>query len=199
MRQVIGVRAATDGLAVGVVDGKRVTGPIRRYPEGESRADSFVQMPAESYGELLCREIEQAAAGAEIAAIGIGMPGIIRGGVIEESPNLEQMKGLNLRAVLAAAFPSASILILNDADALAAGIAATRDELDKIVRVWTLGGGLGFGRYPRTEGIWEAGHCVVTLDPKERFCGCGGVGHLEGILGHSAMRHRFMDLEPEEI
>ena len=46
---------------------------------------------------VLRREIEQAAAGAEIAAIGIGAPGIIRGGLIEESPNLQQLKGLNLR------------------------------------------------------------------------------------------------------
>ena len=38
-----------------------------------------------------------------------------------------------------------------------------------------------------------------ALDPKEHFCGCGGVGHLEGILGHRAMRLRFMDMEPEEI
>ena len=40
---------------------------------------------------------------------------------------------------------------------------------------------------------------VVTLDPKEVFCGCGGRGHLEGIMGHRAMRLRFLDLEPEEI
>ena len=40
---------------------------------------------------------------------------------------------------------------------------------------------------------------VVTLDPKERYCGCGGIGHLEGIMGHRAMRLRFLDMEPEEI
>jgi len=39
----------------------------------------------------------------------------------------------------------------------------------------------------------------VTLDPKEQFCGCGGRGHLEGIMGHRAMRLRFMDLEPDEV
>jgi len=32
----------------------------------------------------------------------------------------------------------------------------------------------------------------VTLDPKENFCGCGGRGHLEGILGYRAMRLRFL-------
>src|SRR5260370_5673951 len=156
-------------------------------------------MPSGGYGELLRREVGLASAGVEVGVIGIGTPGIILDGVIEESPNLQQLKGLNLHALLASAFPSSSILILNDADALAAGIAATRGQLGEVVRVWTLGAGLGFGRYPQADDVGEAGHCVVTLDPKERFCGCGGVGHLEGILGHRAMRLRFMDMEPEEV
>ncbi len=91
------------------------------------------------------------------------------------------------------------MLVLNDADATAAGVAATRGHMEKLIRVWTLGYGIGFGRYPRAEGVWEGGHGVVTLDPKEQFCGCGGQGHLEGIMGHRAMRMRFLDLEPEEV
>ena len=82
---------------------------------------------------------------------------------------------------------------------MAAGIAATRGQLEKLIRVWTLGQGIGFGRYPHSEGVWEGGHMVVTLDPKEAYCGCGGRGHLEGIMGHRAMRLRFLDLEPEEV
>ena len=82
---------------------------------------------------------------------------------------------------------------------MAAGIAATVGQLDKLVRVWTLGYGIGYGRYPASEGVWEGGHIVVTLDPKEVYCGCGGVGHLEGIMGMRAMRKRFLDLEPEEV
>jgi predicted NBD/HSP70 family sugar kinase len=39
----------------------------------------------------------------------------------------------------------------------------------------------------------------VTLDDKERFCGCGGRGHVEGIMGHRAMRLRFLDMEPDEV
>src|SRR3981081_442553 len=199
MTLAIGVRAAGERFAVGVVEGNRVVGPIRRYPEEEGRADSLAEMPAEAYGDLMRRGIQEVSAGAEIGVIGIGTPGIILNGVIEESPNLPQLKGLNLRSAIASAFPSSSILILNDADALAAGIAATRGQLGEGIRVWTLGAGLGFGRYPQAEDVGEAGHCIVTLDPKERFCGCGGVGHLEGILGHRAMRLRFMDMEPEEI
>ena len=65
--------------------------------------------------------------------------------------------------------------------------------------MWTIGNGIGYGRWPYVEGVWEGGHITVTLDPKERFCGCGGVGHLEGIMGYRAMRMRFLDLEPEEV
>src|SRR6202790_2659108 len=172
MSLAIGVRAAGERVAVGVVEGNRVVGPIRRYPEQEGGSDSLAEMPAEAYGDLMRREIQEVGAGAEIGVIGIGTPGIIRDGVIEESPNLQQLKGLNLRALLASAFPSSSIVISNDADALAAGIAATRGQLGEVIRVWTLGTGLGFGRYPQVDGVWEAGHCIVTLDPKQRFCRC---------------------------
>jgi predicted NBD/HSP70 family sugar kinase len=78
-------------------------------------------------------------------------------------------------------------------------VAATRGHLEKLIRIWYLGDGVGFGRYPQMEGVWEGGHMVVSLDPKEHFCGCGGVGHLEGIMGHRAMRLRFLDMEPEEV
>ncbi len=83
--------------------------------------------------------------------------------------------------------------------ALAAGIAAAHGKLDSMIRVWTLGVGIGYGRYPYAPGVWEGGHTVVTLDDKENFCGCGGRGHLEGIMGHRAMRLRFLDMEPEEV
>jgi len=189
--RTIGVIAG-ERVTVGVVEGNRLTGEIRR-------SQPPPDLPVEQYYQQLRGEIAEVGAGGEIEAIGVGVPGIVRGGIIEESPNVHRLKGLNLGAALSVDFPSTSILILNDADAVAAGIAATRGELGKIIRVWTLGTGVGFGRYPRLDGVWEAGHCVVTLDPKERFCGCSGVGHLEGILGHRAMRRRFMDLEPDEI
>jgi len=127
----------------------------------------------------------------------------VRSGVVEESPNLPQMKGTRLADQLTAALKergiSAPVHIANDADAIAAGVAATRGRLDKLTRVWTIGNGIGYGRWPHAEGVWEGGHITVTLDPKERYCGCGGIGHLEGIMGYRAMRMRFLDLEPEEV
>ena len=82
---------------------------------------------------------------------------------------------------------------------MAAGLASVHGKLDSMIRVWTLGVGIGYGRYPFAPGVWEGGHSVVTLDEKERFCGCGGRGHMEGIMGHRAMRLRFLDMEPEEV
>jgi glucokinase len=138
-----------------------------------------------------------------IAAIGVAVPGFVRSGVVEESPNLPQMKGVRLAELLTSALAergiAAPVYIANDADAVAAGVAATHDRLDKLTRVWTIGNGIGYGRWPHAEGVWEGGHITVTLDPKERYCGCGGSGHLEGIVGYRAMRMRFLDLEPEEV
>jgi predicted NBD/HSP70 family sugar kinase len=139
----------------------------------------------------------------DIAAVGVGVPGLVRNGAVEEAPNLPQLKGARLAEMLAAALREAGIeapvAIINDADGFAAGIAASIGKLDSVIRVWTLGVGIGYGRYPLTEGVWEGGHTVVTLDDKEHYCGCGGRGHLEGIMGHRAMRLRFLDLEPEEV
>ena len=133
----------------------------------------------------------------------MALPGIVRDGVVEDSPNLPQLKGARIRDSLVSSLKEhgfhAPVTILNDADAVAAGIAATRGQLDRMIRVWTLGYGIGHGRYPFMSGVWEGGHTVVTLDSKEVFCGCGGRGHLEGIMGHRAMRLRFLDMEPEEV
>jgi glucokinase len=94
---------------------------------------------------------------------------------------------------------AAPVTALNDADGMAAGLASAHGKLDSMIRVWTLGVGIGYGRYPFAPGVWEGGHTVVSLDEKERFCGCGGRGHMEGIMGHRAMRLRFLDMEPEEV
>ena len=70
------------------------------------------------------------------------------------------------------------------------------------MRAWTLGNGIGFWkRYSASiPGVWEGGHMVVSLDPNERFCGCGGIGHLESMtVNRNSMRLRFLDMEPEEV
>jgi glucokinase len=201
MQRQIGVLAA-EHLAVALVEDAKIAGSLRVYPSDPSQSDLQV-MPAETIVETIRELVDVVGRGVAIQAIGVGFPGIIRDGVIEDSPNLQQVKGFNLQATLSSVLRHddhlVPALIFNDADVMAAGIAATLGHLDKFIRVWTLGHGIGFGRYPWAEGVWEGGHSVVTPDPKERYCGCGGVGHLEGIMGHRAMRLRFLDMEPEEV
>jgi len=202
MRRTVGV-LVMEHIAVGLVEGHKVVGPLNIYPEQSQTLDPLQSLPAEGIVDCIRRQVEKVAGGEKIEAIGIGFPGIIQNGVVEDSPNLHQAKGFPLQAALSSALSGkavgAQVRLFNDADVMAAGIAAAQGKLHELTRVWTLGNGVGFGRYPSSEGIWEGGHSVVTLDPKENFCGCGGRGHLEGILGRRSMRLRFLDLEPEEV
>ena len=190
-------------VAAGLVENNQVAGTVRVFPEAGDSRDALLSMPADNIAAKIAELVMSLATGSSLAAVGVGFPGIIREGVVEESPNLQQIKGFRLREALQSAFAANGAMIpvrvCNDADATAAGIAATRGVMGKLSRVWTLGNGVGFGRYPWSPGAWEGGHSVVTLDPKENFCGCGGRGHLEGLLGYRSMRLRFLDLEPEEV
>jgi predicted NBD/HSP70 family sugar kinase len=201
MGRSIGV-LATGHLWAGIVDGATL-GTVKMYPEPGQPDIDLKSVPAPEIIAILRGQIRELAKEGAIESVGAGFPGVIRGGVILESPNLGQLKGLHLAAELRAALKADGIdvpvVAINNADALAAGIAATHESMDQLVRVWHLGDGIGYGRHPHNDGVWEAGHMVVTLDPKERYCGCGGIGHLEGIMGHRAMRLRFLDMEPEEV
>jgi len=191
---------AMDHIAAGLVDGSRIVGPIRSFPPGGGSNDSLSALPPDQITRAIGQLVEDVSQGQTVDAVGVGFPGVIRSGVVEDSPNMPQMKGAPLgRALNDLLGAACRVLVLNDADAVAAGVAASRGELDTLTRVWTLGGGVGFGRYPQSAGVWEGGHVVVSLDPKEGLCGCGGQGHLEGIVGHRSMRLRFLDLEPEEV
>jgi predicted NBD/HSP70 family sugar kinase len=204
MTTAIGV-VITEHIVAGRLQDQRLAGKPLRYPEDADEIDALASMPGSELVELLATQIATLAANeaAPVDAIGVAVPGIIRNGVVEDSPNLSQIKGMNLAddltKVLSARGIDAPVHVANDADAIAAGVAATRGQLNKLTRVWTIGNGIGYGRWPYIDGVWEGGHITVTLDPKERFCGCGGIGHLEGIMGYRAMRLRFLDLEPEEV
>ena len=201
MRRAIGITTA-EHIAVGLLQGQRLAGPLRVYGE-EAEPDSLLSMPPADIAACMVREIQAIDPDREASAVGVALPGIIRDGFVEESPNLRQLKGTHMRNLISKALEeagiSAPVSLFNDADVMAAGLAATRGLLNQHIRVWTLGNGIGFGVYPWREGIWEGGQIVVSLDPRERYCGCGGRGHLESVMGHRAMRLRFLDMEPDEI
>jgi glucokinase len=203
MSKTVGVVVA-ERIMVGLLDDHALQGTPSEYPKLADDTNGLVELPADALCELICDAVaEVAPADADIFTVGVALPGIVHKGVILDSPNLPQLKGAHIRdnveAGLKARGIERTVQVFNDADAVAAGLAASRGRLDRSVRVWTIGNGIGFGRFPYSEGPWEGGHTTVTLDPKENYCGCGGKGHLEGIMGHRAMRLRFLDLEPDEV
>ncbi len=203
MTVAIGVVMTAHIVAGRLEDHKLACAPIS-YPADSAENDALIATPGSELVEIVADQIATLAAnGKPIQAIGVAVPGIIRHNIVEESPNIVQLKGMSLGVelskLLTARGITAPVHIANDADAIAAGVAATRGQLDRLTRVWTIGNGVGYGRWPYVEGVWEGGHTTVTLDPKERYCGCGGIGHLEGIVGYRAMRLRFLDREPEEV
>jgi glucokinase len=207
--KTIGVIMA-ERLYAGLVVGHEIKGDVLSLPPADQAMDadddnSMVEMPTDAVIESICKLMLQAAKGheSEIKAVGVAVPGLVRNGVVEEAPNLPQLKGARVEAklkeILANHGVHALVNVLNDADAVIAGLASKHGRMDDFLRVWTLGTGVGFGTYPFSDGAWENGHYVVTLDDKENYCGCGGRGHVEGIMGHRSMRLRFLDMEPEEV
>jgi predicted NBD/HSP70 family sugar kinase len=198
-----------DRIYAGLIVGHELSGKLRCWPAepntNDGEENSMVEMPADALVQEICKLIVATAEGVEgkLTAVGVALPGLVRQGVVEEAPNLPQLKGARIVDVLTAALAAhgiqAPISVVNDADAMAAGLASQHGKLDSLIRVWTIGTGIGYGIHPYEEGVWEGGHSVVTLEDKENYCGCGGRGHLEGIMGHRAMRLRFLDLEPEEV
>ena len=201
--KAIGV-VLSERILTALVTDHEIEGQYLAYPENPDDEHALVELHTDSLVQTICEQIVQAAGGTtDLAAVGVALPGLIKNGVVEEAPNLPQLKGARMQELIAMQLESQGlevpVTILNDADGVATGLASAHGKLDSMIRVWTLGVGIGFGRYPYAPGVWEGGHTVVTLDDKERYCGCGGRGHMEGIMGHRAMRLRFLDMEPEEV
>jgi len=203
MARTIGV-TLSERISAGLVVDHKLVGPVRSFPEDHDDDDALVEMHTDAVVETICKQVVLAANGEkDLTAVGVALPGLVKNGVVEEAPNLPQLKGARIVELVEAQLRThgieAPVTALNDADGMAAGLASAHGKLDSMIRVWTLGVGIGYGRYPFAPGVWEGGHTVVSLDDKERFCGCGGRGHMEGIMGHRSMRLRFLDMEPEEV
>ena len=203
MAKTIGV-ILSERISAGLVVDHKLVGAVRRFPDEHEEEDALVELHTDALVEEICKQVVLVADGAkDLTAVGVALPGLVKNGVVEEAPNLPQLKGARIQELLTAQLHSqgidTAVTVVNDADGMAAGLASAHGKLDSMIRVWTLGVGIGYGRYPFAPGVWEGGHTVVSLDDKERYCGCGGRGHMEGIMGHRAMRLRFLDMEPEEV
>src|SRR5579884_80902 len=124
MNPSIGI-VVTEHIASALVDGDHVIGEVRRRTEDQDN-ELLRGMPAGELVRLIAAEAADLCAGRPLEAIGLAFPGMIRGGVTEDSPNLQQLKGHRMQAGMTEALRAhhieAPVTVSNDADVAAAGI-----------------------------------------------------------------------------
>ena len=139
----------------------------------------------------LKREAE--ASGKRVAAVGLGVPGLMSNdGVIHSSINLMPLQGINLAQTLSLGI-GLPVSVLNDANASAIGeqrYGAGRPY--RSILMLTIGTGVGAGLildgrlWTGIDGVaGEFGH--VTVEPSGRLCGCGNRGCLEQYASATAI------------
>ncbi len=139
MAKIVGV-TLSDRVVAGLVVDHVLPGGLRTFPEADDEY-ALVEMPAEEIVTTLCDQV-LAVAGKErdLAGVGVGVPGLVRNGVVEEAPNLPQMKGARVAEMLATQLRErgieAPVALVNDADGFAAGIARCAES-------WTPSSGYG--------------------------------------------------------
>jgi glucokinase len=159
---------------------------FERRKESTRASDGWKHVVRRLIGQIEALRQRAAAEGIQVAAVGVGAPGVIRAdqGTVVKSPNFPDWNNLPLRKLLEDAL-SIPVVIENDANAAALGEqwrGAGRDVASMILL--TLGTGVG-GGIILNKRIWhgadgmagEIGH--MTLVPDGRPCSCGNCGCLE--------------------
>lgn len=174
----IGVDIGGSGVRAGRVGEDGIEGALVR----EALADRDVGTVVAA----VTRAVE-ALGGAE--AVGVGVPGFVRDGVVLGSPNFPGWHEVDLRSALHASL-GVPVFVGNDANVAALGVWAERGATEELVLL-TLGTGVGGGVVTggrllvgaRGTGA-ELGHIHVAGD---RPCGCGGRGCLETWCGTAGL------------
>jgi len=138
--------------------------------------------------------------GLEVAAVGVGAPGVIQmdKGIVVKSPNFPDWNNLPLQDALERAL-RLPVVIENDANAAALGEQwlGAGSGINSMILL-TLGTGVG-GGIVLNDSIWhgadgmagELGH--MTILPNGRQCGCGNKGCLEMYASARGIVQSFID------
>src|ERR1700738_4066114 len=102
MTMAIGV-VMTEHIVAGRLEDHKPVGTPVRFPNDPEEVDALSSLPGSEIVEILAKQIGDLAAQGEarIEAIGVAVPGVVRHGVVEDSPNLTQLKGMHLGQELA--------------------------------------------------------------------------------------------------
>ena len=148
--------------------------------------------------------VEASRRGAQVSAIGIGVPGQVQGnGIVGGANNFPELAGVSLAKGLAAV----SLPIKVENDAYLMGIAesrfgAAKDSADVVFL--TVGTGIGAalklnGRFYRgaNHRASEIGHMVLSYGGAR--CSCGNRGCFEALASTSALINRYLQLSREAV
>ena len=134
MAKSVGV-TLSEQIHTGLVVDHKLVGELRRFPEDDEDYGGLVELHTDALVETICAQILGASGGEkDIASVGVAVPGLVKNGVVEEAPNLPQLKGARLRDLISLKLHehgiATPVTLLNDADGVAAGLAAGHGKLD---------------------------------------------------------------------
>lgn len=114
--------------------------PVRSSSYGEVMEDTFHALDT----------LSRFCTGHEIAAIGLGVPGVVKEGVVTDIPNIPSWEGVDVSHVLEERY-GATVLLENDINLAAMGVyyGQYRDHVDSLVLVYLeqgIGAGLILGK-----------------------------------------------------
>src|SRR5437762_11735928 len=99
MSRTVGV-LVMEHIAAGLVEGSKVIGPLKLFPETAQSLDPLQSMPSGDITECIRGLAEKVAGGEMVEGVGLGLPGIIHHRGVEGLPNLQRGEGLPLPAGL---------------------------------------------------------------------------------------------------
>jgi glucokinase len=141
----------------------------------------------------------------KLIGIGAAVPGVIKGGVVERSPNLPFFNKTDFKSLISRRF-KARVVVDNDVNCMAFGESVNREE--KNIVALTLGTGIGGGLvidgklYRGRCFAGELGHMVIKFDGSR--CACGNLGCFEEYASARSVRRLSAKvlgkrLEPHEV
>lgn len=149
---------------------------------------------------LFAECLDEAAAGSAVESVVGGVAGVLHEGVVQVSPNLAGWAGANVQEFLQTRYPSARIVVENDAAVACVGEAVRgAGKGSRIVVYLTVGTGVGGAccvdgvLEPRSQSF-EPGHQVIDVES----------GHtLEQLASGESIKKRFgtevQNLTPEQL
>ena len=101
MAKTIGV-VLSERVISGLVIDHKVVGDVLCFPVNDDENESaLVEMHTDALVETICDQVKRARGEhRDISAIGVAMPGLIKEGVVDDSPNLPQLKGARIKELL---------------------------------------------------------------------------------------------------